>query len=248
MGRYKPDDFGYNFALKDEETESLLVPASGSKIQQQEIEITTSSGGAVTTTTSSKDGEKTTAGEEGVVASDTYKLYEENPLQNVDVDDDDKDYKYEPPKHNRGGESFVVSDDSMDGVKLNPMDCLGATCCCLTVVFLIAGGILIAYEKHKDELELLIGSILIVLAVSACVCGCCSLCIGSSSDSFDFGSGSKGDPNHKEVKVRLRRLNDRYEKGCMKAEDTLRRIRLDVVGHMKEVRILKETTAKIFDV
>jgi serine protease SohB len=59
---------------------------------------------------------------------------------------------------------------------------------------------------------------------------------------FDIGGSgtstgsSRGDPNHKEVKVRLRRLNDRYEKGCLNAENALLRTRMDVVGQMKEFK------------
>ena len=85
----------------------------------------------------------------------------------------------------------------------------------------------------------LIGTVLLVVASGTCLFGCCTLCIGTSADGLldsNNNSGqSKADPHYNEVQVRFRRLNDRYEKGCMKAEDGLQHVRLDVVGHMKEV-------------
>jgi hypothetical protein len=253
MGRFKPDDFGYDFAVKTEEAEALVpstneTPKNGPK----EIAVVTTA----TTTTDPVGDKSTKPSADSSPATDGgetgYKLYEEKEQQqqqqqtSKEKDIDDGDYQFRPEKRYRGGESFVVTDDSAgSGVSINGTACLGALCCCLTVVLVITGGILISYEEYKEsESSILVGAILIVLAVGACLCGCCSFCLGTVTNELNLGSSSssdssKGDPNHKEVKVRFRRLNDRYEKGCLNAEASLRRVRLDVVGHIKEVRLVR---------
>mmetsp|Transcript_27316 Transcript_27316/g.48323 ORF Transcript_27316/g.48323 Transcript_27316/m.48323 type:complete len:540 (-) Transcript_27316:669-2288(-) len=239
MGRFKPDDFGYDFASREEETVSLVLDKT--KNEGSEKKTQTKDGAADATRIKSPP--TTAAAASGDVAtSGAYKLYEEQSQKETDGD-----YKYQPAKFYRGGESFVVSDDALGGMSVNGLECLGAICCCFTAALVTAGGIIIAYEQYKGELSLFVGVILLVLAAGTCLCSCCALCIGTSTDGFDLGSGSgdsKADPNHREVKVRLRRLNDRYEKGCMKAEDTLGRVRLDVVGHIKEVKEAASKEAK----
>jgi len=157
---------------------------------------------------------------------------------------EDERYVYHPAKRYRGGETYVFQGQqsaTSAGV------CVGMICCCLTICLVIAGGILISYKQYKDsERELLAGSILLVLSAAACLCGCCMFCIGCSTDTLHTAAEVSADPYYKEIKVRFRRLNDRYEKGCLKEEESLSRARLDVVGHMKEVReaTKKETKEK----
>jgi hypothetical protein len=240
MGRFNPDDFGYNFAVEKEETVALVSSNETSKETPEGIALqTTTDPVGDNSTKPSTDSSPAAEGDTG------YKLYEEKePQKEKEQNVDDGDYVFRPEKRYRGGESFVAADSSAGGgASINGTACLGALCCCLTVALVITGGILISYEKYKDsESSILVGSILIVLAVGACLCACCSFCLGMVTDELNLGSSSssessKGDPNYKEVKVRLRRLNDRYEKGCLNAESSLRRVRLDVVGHIKEVRL-----------
>ncbi len=215
MGRYSTDDFGYNFPSKQEETESLINATP-----------TTEDGGI--------DVPHPRSSEAGV----GYELYEDNREQQQE---NQGPYSYHPAKINRGGESFFVSSgESPVGVEINPVECVGAFCCCIAITSLIFGGILVAYVKYKEEGTMfLIGAVLLVIASGTCLFGCCALCIGTTADELldsNNNSGqSKADPHYNEVQVRFRRLNDRYEKGCMNAEDGLQHVRLDVVGHMKEV-------------
>lgn len=240
MGRFKPDDFGYGFAVEKEETEALVSASETPKNASEAIEVQPASPDATVANASTKP--STDSLPSGVDGVSGYKLYEEKETAKEAPKEEDDDYFYEPEKRYRGGESFVVSDDSSSGgASINGIACVGALCCCLTVALVIAGGILISYEEYKNSASaLMAGAILIVFAVGACLCGCCSLCVAAVTDGLDMGSSgsggsSKGDPNYKEVKVRFRRLNDRYENGCLNAETSLRKVQLDVVGHMKEV-------------
>jgi hypothetical protein len=232
MRRFTAEDFGYDFS-KEEETESL-VGASASK--NDEGEKASASKDVV------DDGKQSVPSTETPVEGSHYKLYEEQQHKAEENEEEDGKYRYQPEKIYRGGESYVVADDPSGGVAINGIQCLGAVCCCLTACLVICGGIIISFEEYRGSKLALIGSILIVLSIGACLCGCCSLCIGATTEGFDIGSSSsesqsRGDPNYREVKVRLRRLNDRYEKGCMKVEQSLKQVRLDVVGHLKEVCI-----------
>ena len=223
MGRYTTDDFGYNFKSNNEETTSLVASV-------------TKSGGDDEEKNNLPEMKATDGGVE-------YKLYEEQKKENKSKDIES--YHYQPTKHYRGGENFFASSDDTPGgggsMAVNPIECIGAFCCCITVSLVIVGGIMLAYVKSNDaaDLMLFVGAILLVFAVGTCLCGCCALCIGTSTDGFGSSSGtgvSKADPGFNEVQVRFRRLNDRYEKGCMKAEDGLQHVRLDVVSHMKEIK------------
>lgn len=241
MGRFRPEDFGYDFAVEKEETEALVSATETPKNASEAIEVQSTATDPVVDTSTKPSTSSSPAATDGETG---YKLYEEKEPPKVPDMAEDDDFHFQPDKRYRGGESFVVTDDSgSGGASINGIACIGALCCCLTAALVIAGGVMISYEEYKDSESLLLaGAILIVLAVGACLCGCCSLCLGMATDGFNLGSssssdGSKGDPNHKEVKVRLRRLNDRYENGCLNAESSLRRVRLDVVGHMKEVRM-----------
>ncbi|KAL3904123.1 MAG: hypothetical protein SGILL_010190, partial [Bacillariaceae sp.] len=262
MSRFKADDFAYDFAVEKEETEALVGARidgdHGDEKAAQPLAASSSNIEIVKAPTAETGTEKSTT----PTTTDGYKLYEEKEETSKKEEvttkqkaDDDDDYKYEPPKGYRGGESFVVTDDASSGSSsINGIACMGAVCCCMTVGLVIAGGIMICYEQYKEsESFLLIGTILIVLAVGACLCGCCSLFLGMATDGFDMGSGSsssgsgsstKGHQNHNEVKVRLRRLNDRYEKGCLNAENSLVRVRMDVIGQMKDVKEAAKKEAK----
>jgi len=235
MGRYTTNDFGYDFPLKQEETTSLVASIPKSEEHTNNTPAMTQSG-------SSEGGPG-------------YELYEDHQQQRQQQEQQQgkEPYRYQPAKFNRGGENFfVASDDAAGGGAVNPIECIGAFCCCITISFVVIGGILLAYVKYQgtDPMQLL-GSVLLVIAAGTFLFGCCALCIGSAADGLldSNNSGqSKGDPNFKEVQVRFRRLNDRYEKGCMKAEDGLQHVRLDVVGHMKEVCIINsENCSDIFN-
>jgi len=225
MGRYTTDDFGYDFKLKSEETKSLVT--SVSKSEGKKV--------PATPTQCKPEGDA------------VYKLYEEQggSPKNKKEDDDGGTYRYQPAKRYRGGENFFAASDSGTGTtSVNPIECIGASCCCITIILVIAGGILISYTKYNDSEDpvrekLFGGAILLVLAVGSCLFGCCAFCIGTSTGGLLDSSNtsvSKADPSYEEVQVRFRRLNDRYEKGCMKAEASLDQVRLDVVGHMKEIK------------
>mmetsp|Transcript_25838 Transcript_25838/g.55261 ORF Transcript_25838/g.55261 Transcript_25838/m.55261 type:complete len:531 (-) Transcript_25838:291-1883(-) len=230
MGRFSSNDFGYNFPSKSEETASLVPPV----VRSDDKNNNNNSAPTIVTQSRSSDGG---AG---------YELYEENQQQQRDQ----QPYSYHPVKTNRGGENFfVASGDGTGSDAVKPIQCIGACCCCIAVGLVILGGLLLAYVKYKDESpELIIGSFLLVIAGGTCLLGCCAFCIGASSDELLGGNNSNGksqaDPNFQEVQVRFRRLNDRYEKGCMKAEDGLQQVRLDVVGHMKEVKAAVRKEAK----
>ena len=201
MGRYEATDFGYGFAVQEEETLALVntsgLEADGDKTtasksnnnNDEEIEL-------VKAPTKETETEKSEGVTSPAAATDGYKLYEDKEERAKDAKEQDvvDDYKYEPPKGYRGGESFVVADDaSGGGTTVNGIACLGAICCCITVALVIAGGILICYEQYKDSKSfLLVGTILIVLAVGACLCGCCSLCLGMVADGFSIGGGGSG--------------------------------------------------------
>lgn len=229
MGRYSTDDFGYDFPSKPEEIASLVTPTPTTDVENNNSALEMS-----TQPRSSEGGVE-------------YELYEDNRQRQQDQQEP---YTYHPAKINRGGENFfVTSGEAAGGAAVNPVECIGASCCCIAVCFVILGGVLVSYVRYKDvDRMLLLGTVLLVIAAGACLLGCCTLCIGTSTggllDSGNSSGQSKGDPNFNEVQVRFRRLNDRYEKGCMNAEDGLQHVRLDVVGHMKEIKEALRKEAK----
>jgi len=229
MGRFKSDDFGYNF------------PSSSKTINDVEAE-----------------GERKPLTSKTGTNGDGYSLYEEkpkaSPLQEPPLPLDEEAtasaaYRYLPAKRNRDGESYLAhSEKEISSISISM--CLGASCCCLTALLVIVGGILLVFERSPDR-YVFAGSVLLVVAAGTCICGCSALCVGDGGGDgdgvgslFGKGSGPKADPQYKEVMVRFRRLNDRYEKGCIKAEESLRDIRLDVVGSMKEIKEAAEKEAK----
>lgn len=229
MGRYSTNDFGYDFPSEPEETTSLVTSTpitedGNNKASVPDVSIEPQS-------------------MEGGVG---YELYEENQQPQQER----QPYRYRPAKINRGGENFyVATGEAANGTALNPVECIGSFCCCVTIIFVISGGILVSYVNYKDDdIMLLVGTVLLVVAAGTCLLSCCALFIGGSADGlFDTNNSSvpsKADPNFNEVQVRFRRLNDRFEKGCMKAEDGLQHFRLDVVGHIKEVKEALRKEAK----
>ena len=223
MGRYSTADFGYDFPAKAEETKSLVVPAA-----INEDHGGNAKNGAVANFVGKPEQSEDGAG---------YELYDDHQRRKQEQK---QAYRYQPAKINRGGENFFADSKESTGVTINPVECIGAFCCCITVTFIIFGGILVLFVKYRDsDPLLLVGSVLLVIAAGSCLCGCTAICIGTTADDLIDAkgtNGSKADPHFHEVQVRFRRLNDRFQKGCMNAEDGLLDVRLDVVGHMKEVR------------
>lgn len=120
----------------------------------------------------------------------------------------------------------------------------GASCCCIFTVLCLVGGIYIAADRFKDDKGLQVGVIIFIIAGVSCLCGCCSLCVGCVAGAVDVGGGgglSSSDNSYpKEVKIRLRRLNDRYESGKYLLNDACR----DVIGKLKDVQKTKKDEAK----
>ena len=230
MGRYSTTDFGYNFPAKAEETKPLVNPTT----DDGNNNVATDRVNPVLTQPQSSEGSG-------------YELYEDNQQrQNLQ-----EPYIYHPAKINRGGENYF-SGEAVGAASINPVECAGAFCCCIAISFVIVGGIMLAYVNFNEaDPMIFIGTVILIIAAGACLFGCCALCIGQSVDGLldtNNSSGqSKADPNFNEVQVRFRRLNDRYEKGCLKAEDGLQHVRLDVVGHMKEVCVFSFELRKSFD-
>lgn len=216
MARYLTTDAGCGILPKPEETTSLVASVPGGDGQGK----TTSGAPAVVGQPGSKEG----AG---------YGLNQDQQQQQ----DQDQIYRYHPASINRGGESFFASSgEESGGTKVNLARCIGAFCCLITAILVVAGGIMLITVWYGDaDPVFLFGSVLLLFAAGTCLCGCCALCVGTSKR--DSGDSPEGDPNYREVKVRFRRLNDRFQKGCMDAETGLQEVRLDVVGHMKEVRL-----------
>lgn len=214
MGRLEAKDFGYDF-VEQEERAPLVV-----------LDPPTTS---TTTTTPAGSDEPNQTGE--------YALYNEQPQE--------QSFKYHPTQTTtNGGEGYVVSGDSYDSASIIASSgvCMGVMCCCLTICLVIAGGILVATQQYEDDDDslALAGTILLVLAAASCLCACCVLCTSTLVDSFgsfvNDDDGSSADPNLKEIMVRFRRLNGRYEKGSLRAKESLNQTRLDVVGHIPELK------------
>jgi len=230
MGRFKSDDFGYDFA-------------SSSKTNIGDIETDRDERTPLTA--------EIIGGTEHAGGGDKYRLYEETAAppsrgNTPTTAAPSAAYRYRPARRHRGGESYLARPPAKDAP--NPAVCLGFSCCCLAASLIVVGGILLLYEREADEKLVFYGSVLLVVAAGTCLCGCAALCcsdVAGDGDGvgslFDKGSGPKADPQYREVKVRFRRLNDRYERGCTQAEQSLRGIRLDVVGSMKE---MKEASVK----
>lgn len=140
----------------------------------------------------------------------------------------------------------------------------GACCCCACAALVVSGGVLLAYERFSEGAGnndlLLAGSIVLAAAAGAFLLGCCgcffscaAACApppgggeggGGGSAGLLFGGdafGGHGDEDdHHNVKLQLRRLNDRYER----AERALNSIHLNVIADMKEVREAQKNEEK----
>eukprot|EP00535_Pseudo-nitzschia_heimii_P008853 CAMPEP_0197188482 /NCGR_PEP_ID=MMETSP1423-20130617/17867_1 /TAXON_ID=476441 /ORGANISM="Pseudo-nitzschia heimii, Strain UNC1101" /LENGTH=536 /DNA_ID=CAMNT_0042640321 /DNA_START=61 /DNA_END=1668 /DNA_ORIENTATION=+ len=242
MGRYSTDDFGYEFPSAAEEKES--VPLVNPVPKTSDPNSSNSKSNSNTPTQALAHARSSDGGT-------GYELYEDNRQEDTqEGQQDEQAYSYQPAKINRGGESFFATETANGtAVSVNPIECVGGLCCCTAILFLVIGGIMLAYIRVRDEDRILVvGVFLLVVAAGSCLLGCCALCIGASADGLMDGNGaggqSKSDPNFNEVQVRFRRLNDRFEKGCMNAEVGLQHVRLDVVGHMKEVKEARRKEAK----
>lgn len=157
---------------------------------------------------------------------------------------EEKNFLYRPAVKSRltgvdGGE-----DTSGNSMALSIVS-FGGTCCCLFAVFILAGGIFIAMENYGDDHALLAGVILFIVASVACICGCCSLFVGCvaamASSGGDLNPRGGADSNYpKEVKIRLRRVNDRYQD----RKELLNCVSKDVIGKITDVKKAKKTEEK----
>jgi serine protease SohB len=215
MTRFQPSDFGYDFATS-EEKETLVAAEVGVREASSGTQYNSSS-------------PPPAAAETG-----EYELYRESSTS---------DFKYQLPKRRRRGEPYVVTSNDAKSAVGTGAACLGALCCCLTVCLVIAGGVLLSVESSQNTL-MLVGSILLVLAAAACLCACSVVCLGAVAESLmGDGETDNADPHNKEVKVRFRRLNDRYEKASLKSQDALSNVRVDVLA-TTNTKELKEAAKK----
>ena len=218
MTRFQPSDFGYDFATSEEK--ETLVAEVGVR----------------------EAGTNYNSSQQQAAETGEYELYRESTTTATS----NPTFKYHPPKRRRGGgESYLVTSNDAKSAVGGGAACLGATCCCLTVCLVIAGGVLLSVESSQNTL-MLVGSILLVLAAAACLCACSVMCLGAVAESFlgdDMGGDAGGDAHNKEVKVRFRRLNDRYEKASLKSQDALSSVRVNVLA-TTSTKELKEAAKK----
>lgn len=253
MMRYGPDDFNYTFVStgEDEAAASTAADDVEEGLMKNEDE-------------EGKGGEQGAKQQEKPAATAT-KSKANDPLRRSSraADASSKPYVYVPPKKyglggSRGADG-LSDDDVASGEAAETVAALiggsGACCCCISATLIIAGGIMLAYERYdrpegSEASKLaLAGVIVLVLAVAAFLLGCCSCCFGCvAACAYPPGSGGGAggspfagalggptldyDDENRDVKVQFKRLNDRYEK----AEDALNKVHLNVLGDMKEVR------------
>jgi hypothetical protein len=174
-------------------------------------------------------------------------------------------YRYTPLKRDRygsgGKNNGALSAPSGQGYDdRNGGDALpcvllsaGVCCCCTMAILLIAGAILLVCAHYDADSSsgsnsslALAGWILLILGGASFllgVCSCCFTCVAATCASSDGVLGATSghyEDAHMEVKVRFRRLNDRYEK----AEDAIDSIHLDVIVGMKETREAQKKQAQ----
>lgn len=222
--RLGPDDFGYTFI--GYEPPEGVVAAETATVAEEE----------------GKDAET----EEGKDAAGTRRAKTKKEEQDVLVDQKEDKFIYEPkrdPYLDSGGGDNGMGIGGGGSLAAIVLANLGAFCCCLFVLLILIGGILIAIEQYGGEegSELLLaGVIVFILSACACLCGCVTLCVGCTVASVgsavgpavgDIGGGDSHDS--KEVKVCLKRLNDKYEYA---AEDDLNAVRRDVASDLIDIR------------
>ena len=146
--------------------------------------------------------------------------------------------------------SYLLSDlaKKKDSTPPKPVDDNGALaagglctcCCCCMIVFFIVGGFLYRFEEiRSQEPVVVVGAVFLALGGAAflCVCMSCFLaCFLNSVSSFSPSGGSSSD----EIKLELKRLNDKYEKECSRLET----LRLDLVSSVKAVKEAKKKESK----
>lgn len=252
--RFRPRDFGYSWIAASEDPENDAVPIK--KEDDDNIEIS-----HISSSTAKKEDPLPHNRNTSRLENDSISLQKKENHDNNKNDDnhiDDERYVYRPPKRNRGMESSLSSSSSLIATTKHPggvdlFCCCGAVGCCSVILCSIVGGILLVYAKYRHDVSdetaeewQLTGSILFILASGVCLCSCCCLCLGclagfsSETNHHPDATGVHPHPHFshpvKEVKLQLRRLNGRYEKNSIRDEEILQSLRLDVVGHMKEVK------------
>mmetsp|Transcript_20325 Transcript_20325/g.23203 ORF Transcript_20325/g.23203 Transcript_20325/m.23203 type:complete len:529 (+) Transcript_20325:122-1708(+) len=221
--RFGPDDFGYSFV-------GYAPPP-----QQQEDETAAA-------------GEKKEEGkdESGGVEVTGDSAAAETALKTSAATSVEDKFIYRPPKRNQL--VAQASDESAMGkIMTGAIFGLSAGCCCIFTVLLLVGGIYIAADRIKDDAGLRAGVIIIIIATVACICGCCTLCLaccssmtGAMDDVGGSPSSSSDDSYPKEVKLRLRRLNDQYDSGKNLLNGTAK----NVIGKIKDVQKAKKDRDK----
>jgi hypothetical protein len=173
----------------------------------------------------------------------------------------EKPYIYTPLKRDRygsgsnGASTLNGQDDDRNGDSLpSVLLSAGVCCCCITAIMFAAGAILLVCahftgtddpDSGGDSSLALAGSILLILGGASCLlgyCACCFTCAASTclTSQSVLGASERYEDAHTEVKVRFRRLNDRYEK----AEDALDSIHLNAVVGMKEIKEAQKKQAQ----
>ena len=270
--RYGPEDFNYTFVRTEEDEAAAADVEAGLKNEpdDEQPEQPEKPSDSATSTAAPSTKQKSTPADDPLRRSSRA------------ADESTKPYVYVPPKKyglggGRGGDG-LSGDDVLGGAggggAAEALAALiggsGACCCCISATLVIAGGIMLAYERYdrpegsegsvSNQGLALAGVIVLILAVAAFLLGCCSCCFGcvaacayppggggSAGGVGPFGGALGGPPmdyddEKRDVKVQFKRLNDRYEK----AESALNQIHLNVIGDMKEVREaqLKEDKAR----
>ena len=253
--KYGPEDFNYTFVRTEEDEAAAADVEAGLKNEPDDEQL-------------EKPSDSTTSATPSTPADD--------PLRRSSraADESTKPYVYVPPKKyglggGRGGDG-LSDDDVLGGAGGGGAALIGgsgACCCCIAATLVIAGGIMLAYERYdrpegsegsvSNEGLALAGFIVLILAVAAFLLGCCSCCFGcvaacayppggggGAGGVGPFGGALGGPPmdydDERNVKVQFKRLNDRYEK----AESALNQIHLNVIGDMKEDKARKEEEKK----
>eukprot|EP00978_Attheya_sp_CCMP212_P017119 scaffold45436_cov49-Attheya_sp.AAC.4 len=142
------------------------------------------------------------------------------------------------------GDVGVAAEDGGGGSPASMLASVGACCCCVTALLILAGGIVLCVERFGDDPAELVGSILLVLAAAGCLVGCCAcgfgcLAVAAGAAGSDVGHGDSQDPD--EIKLTLKRWNDRYEK----FQPGLESVRLNVLGSSSNgMKAIKEAEKK----
>lgn len=164
------------------------------------------------------------------------------------VSDDDKAEEEEAEQDERSHLLADLAKKKESAAPPKPVDDNGALaagsmctcCCCCMIVLLIVGGLLVRYDDLRGQDPATVaGAVLLALGLGAflCVCMTCFMaCFLSSVSNLNSSSGGAPD----EIKLELKRLNDKYEK----EESKLESLRLDVTAGVKAVKEAKKKESK----